>query len=246
MGSPVPSRGQEVAPGVYRFGSARINWYVMETDTGITVVDTGAPAHREQFDQWLETKERDVTDVEAILLTHAHIDHIGNAERLRTASEAPVYIHEADALRSKRRMCPPVGLVLRAHRPAIRQLLREGIRDGLVSPPPISTVTTCVDRQVLEIPGRPEIYHVPGHTPGNCAFWVPSKGILFGGDTLVTRNLLNGNDCPPRPMPALFSEDYEQSIRSLARIEALEDVTLLPGHGNPWTGNIADCTIFRS
>jgi len=92
---------ERVADGVYRCGSERVNWYLLETADGITVVDTGFPAHWEQFDSQLETMGYGVADVDACILTHAHPDHAGFAERLHREAGVPVWVHEADAAHAR-------------------------------------------------------------------------------------------------------------------------------------------------
>ena len=88
--------GTEVAPGVYRFGSRRVNWYVVEGEDGLAVVDAGVPGHWEQLVSGVAELGYGLEDVEALVLTHAHPDHVGFAERLREEADVPVYVHEAD------------------------------------------------------------------------------------------------------------------------------------------------------
>ena len=86
----------EVAPRVHRLGTPRINWYVVEDEGALTVIDAGMPAHRPMLDELLSRLGRSLADVAAVVLTHPHVDHIWIAERLRTEAGAPVFVHAAD------------------------------------------------------------------------------------------------------------------------------------------------------
>ena len=87
----------EIVPGVYRCGSPRINWYIIEEDEQLTVVDAGLPDHWDILLETVDSLGYDVDNIDALVLTHAHSDHIGFAERLRDEAAVPVFVHEADA-----------------------------------------------------------------------------------------------------------------------------------------------------
>jgi glyoxylase-like metal-dependent hydrolase (beta-lactamase superfamily II) len=91
----------ELTEGVYRYGSDRADRYLVEDDDAFTVIDTGVPAHWQQFLQRLDGMGYDRTDIEACLLTHAHPDHIGFAERLRETCDVSVWLHPADVQRAQ-------------------------------------------------------------------------------------------------------------------------------------------------
>ncbi len=72
----------EVADGVFCLGTSHVNWYVAVDGTSATVVDTGLPCYWPQLERLLTTIGRSPNDIEAVLLTHADPDHLGNAERI--------------------------------------------------------------------------------------------------------------------------------------------------------------------
>ena len=85
--------------------------------------------------------------------------------------------------------------------------------------------------------GSPRIVHVPGHTPGSIAVHVPAVDAVFVGDALTTGHVLTGAQ---GPQPAPFTLQPEQALESLARLEGLGVSWVLPGHGAPWSGGVAD------
>lgn len=230
----------EVAPGVYRFGSRRVNWYVLEGDDGLAVVDAGVPGHWDQLVGGLEGLGHGLDDVAALLLTHGHPDHVGFAERLREAADVPVFVHEADAsmARGEGPGAPAGDLFRNLWRPAVLALLVELARGGGTSIAPVSAVQPVEGDQELDVPGAPQVIHLPGHSPGSCAYHLPHREVLVCGDALATLDLTTGRERGPQVMP-MFNADREQAIESLDRLASLGEVTLLPGHGAPWRGDAA-------
>ena len=78
----------EPAPGVYRLGDFSVNFYAVEQGDQIVLVDSGLPAHYDQLTGLLKQLGRTVFDVQAVLLTHAHPDHLGLAARLHEQAGA--------------------------------------------------------------------------------------------------------------------------------------------------------------
>src|SRR3954468_6732928 len=87
----------EVAPGVHRVEDAYTNWYLVEDgDESLTVVDAGVPTSWGSLKGALDTLGRSLDDVRAVVLTHAHFDHVGFAEKARTELHVPVWVHADD------------------------------------------------------------------------------------------------------------------------------------------------------
>ncbi|MEU2681380.1 MBL fold metallo-hydrolase [Streptomyces sp. NPDC007107] len=95
----------------------------------------------------------------------------------------------------------------------------------------VGDVTEFGDGDVLDLPGRPEIAGMPGHSPGSVAVHVPVADAVFVGDALTTRHVLTGRT---GPQPAPFTDDPAQALDSLDRIAGLPASWVLPGHGAPW------------
>ena len=224
-----------IAEGVHRLGSSLINFYLVEDGDRLTVVDAGLPGYRKRLDTALAELGRSLSDVEAVLLTHGHADHVGFAESVRSEAGVPVYIHEADERLALTGETPrgERGPVPYLWRWQLWRLLAHGIPNGLV-PTKVAEVTTFGDDATLDVPGRPRVVPTPGHTRGCVTFVLEDRGVALVGDALCTKNPLTGRD-GPQIMPASFTVDVERALDSLERIESLPVDVLAPGHGDPWT-----------
>jgi glyoxylase-like metal-dependent hydrolase (beta-lactamase superfamily II) len=230
---------REVAPGIHRLGNELVNFYVVEDGRRLALVDAGLPGFRRQLEEFLAGRGRTVGDIEAVLLTHAHADHVGVAGVVQGAG-ATVHVHEADAEMARTaKPQPREGSMLPhfRHR-ATWRLLVAGARLGGMRTPKIASPSTFSEGDELDVPGRPQIVHTPGHSNGHVVFHLPDRGALLAGDAIVTYNPLTGRE-GPQIMPAAFSVSSAQAIASLERLEPLEAGVLLVGHGDPWTGGVA-------
>jgi glyoxylase-like metal-dependent hydrolase (beta-lactamase superfamily II) len=228
----------EVAPGIHRLGNEIVNFYVVEDGDGLTLVDAGMPGFLGQLEAFLRERGRTLGDVAAVVLTHAHQDHVGVAEAVRTAG-ATVHVHEADADMAR---TGNVGKRERGMVPYFRyratwKLMSMAVRAGGLRYPKIAEVTTFAGDETLDVPGRPRAVHAPGHSDGHVVFHLPDRGALLAGDALCTWNPLTGRD-GPQLMPGAFAVSSPQAMASLARVEPLEASALLPGHGDPWTDGV--------
>jgi glyoxylase-like metal-dependent hydrolase (beta-lactamase superfamily II) len=142
----------------------------------------------------------------AVLLTHAHVDHIEGVAGLVRDTPAPVYLHPADRF-------------LYEH--ATQQALQFGMR--MDTPPPVNHALQHGQR--LEIAKISfDVRHVPGHSPGHVIFHVPDAGCAFVGD-VVFQGSIGRTDLP--------GGDFVQLIGGIrAQVLSLTDDTVLyPGHG---------------
>jgi glyoxylase-like metal-dependent hydrolase (beta-lactamase superfamily II) len=228
-----------VVPGVYRFGTDRVNWYIVETDGELIVVDAGLPGHWQRLLDGLDDLGYSLEDITALVLTHGHGDHIGFADRLQETASVPVLVHEADAALVRGTVKGDMGKFVRnLWRPAVLRLLIEFSRNGGV-PPPVEEIELFEDEAILDVPGAPQVIHLPGHSDGSCAFYLPDHDVLLCGDALATLDLKTGRARGPH-LISMFNTDNEQADESLDRIESLGQITLLPGHGDPWRGELRE------
>jgi glyoxylase-like metal-dependent hydrolase (beta-lactamase superfamily II) len=227
---------EQVADGVHRLGSSLINWYLVEDGGRFTVVDAGLPGYRPQLDEALGELGARLEDVEAVILTHGHSDHVGFSGKLHDEAGTPVHVHEADAEMTRSGKIPGGERGIRPYllQPHLYKLLVHGVRNGAARAPKVAEVSTFTGGDVLDVPGRPSVVHAPGHSRGCCAFHFEERGLLLAGDVLCTRNPMTGRE-GPQIMPGSFTVDIQQALDSLAAIEAVDAGTVAVGHGDPFT-----------
>ncbi len=207
----------------------------------MTIVDAGLSGYYgHELPAELAAMGRSMADVKAVVLTHAHSDHIGFAERIRRERHISVLVHEADAALARGEVKAgrdPAGMKLSSIRPALLGFLLYGLPRGGMRVPPILEVATFGDGATLDLPGSPRVVLVPGHTDGMAALVVASKDAVFVGDALATRDVITGA-VGPRLAP--FGADLAQAYDSLSRLDGIEAGLVLPGHGQPWTAGLPE------
>lgn len=203
----------------------------------MTIVDAGLPAHWPRITNWLEETVYKLDDVAALLLTHADVDHVGFARTLLDRG-VPVYCHPDDLPLPRGQPQSPPGWMLRnLWRPRFFAYVLEMIRDGVQSVELIADFEPLADGVDRPVPGEPRVIFARGPTPGSCALYVEDRDVLLCRGVLATRNIFTGREGDPQLLGAA-DEDHGEAKASLARLEELGSVTLLPGHGKPWRGDI--------
>ena len=154
----------------------------------------------------LEIVARHGLTVKAIVITHAHIDHIGGAQKLKRATGAAVYMNAND--RELQKMLPAQALWL-----------------GVATPEQTSIDVAAKEGDTIAI-GATEFHvlHTPGHTQGSISLWIPSERKLVAGDTLF-RDSIGRTDLP--------GGDGRQILRSIhdKLLPLPEETIVIPGHG---------------
>jgi glyoxylase-like metal-dependent hydrolase (beta-lactamase superfamily II) len=141
-----------------------------------------------------------------IIITHAHIDHVGGAAMLRRATGAPVFLNQKD-----------LGLL------GMMEIQARWL--GVPTPEVIPPDASADDHLSVGLATLPaEVLHTPGHTPGSICLYFPEQHLLLAGDTLFAGSI-GRTDLP--------GGDGRQILRSLReRLLVLPDATrVLPGHG---------------
>jgi glyoxylase-like metal-dependent hydrolase (beta-lactamase superfamily II) len=225
---------QQLAEGVVRLGTSIVNWYLVADETGVTVIDSGAPGYRDQLEPGLELLGRSPADLRAILLTHGDADHTGVAGKLRQEGDhTPVHLHpDDDYLVRGGRKDPEDSMLPILIQPATWRLLAHFTLNGAARPPKIEQTVPLADGETVDVPGRPQVIHTPGHTQGHVVFHFAQHGALFVGDTICTWHPITGKRVPQL---MAFNVSNATALDSLSRYEGLQADLVLVGHGEPWT-----------
>ena len=202
--------------------------------------DAGVPGFRPQLNAYLQSRGRSVKDITDVILTHAHVDHVGMAEQLRE-NGATVHVHAKDEHMARTGEVHERESTLLPYLryPALYKLFLLAGRKGAARTPDIQEVTTFEHEQDLDVPGRPRVISTPGHSPGHVAFHLPEHGIVIAGDALCTYNPLTGKR-GPQLMPKAFAADAHQMVASLDALDRIDATLTLFGHGEPWTDSPAE------
>ena len=230
----MPVEVVEVASDVFLVVGPRTNWCLIRDGDAITLIDAAWPKDYPVVVDSLRQIGAGPGQVDAVVLTHAHPDHVGVAERLRAEHAAVVRTHMDEvghATGTYHQRVRTIDLVIRMWRPSVAAFAIGSIARGGANPTPVADVEAFA-RSPLDVPGRPVPVPTPGHPSGHCSFHLPDSGIVITGDALVNRNVLT-NRPGPRLMPRIFSHDWEQALVSLDALAALDADVLLPGHGGP-------------
>jgi glyoxylase-like metal-dependent hydrolase (beta-lactamase superfamily II) len=187
--------------------------YVWRDGDSATLIDTGAPG---SGDEILAA----VPQIDRIVLTHGHVDHCGSAAELQDATGATVFAGAGDAteIRNGTAMPPPV---FEDWEIPIHQRVSAGLPEAA---PPVPGLVELHDGDVLDFGGGAEILAIPGHTDGSIAIHLPSRGVLFTGDTIANVGTV---------MLGTFNQDRAQTVAAFQRLAELDVETACFGHGEP-------------
>jgi glyoxylase-like metal-dependent hydrolase (beta-lactamase superfamily II) len=233
----MPLRLSQVSSGVHRLHTRYTNWYLLEDGGRLTVLDAGLPGDWREFSSALSQLGHTPADIDAVLITHHHPDHAGNAERLRSDG-ARVLAHPADApyLRGEKQVSK-IAVVPFLWHPWYAVYMLHLLGKGVTRTPPVARLDQIVDGEVLDVPGSPRVVHAPGHTAGSCALFLEDRSLLFTGDALVTLDMTRGRT-GPQIIRGPHTEDAERAVESLDVLAATNAETVLPGHGEPWPDGV--------
>lgn len=231
---------EAVTERVHLARTALVNWTLVSGESGVLLIDAGFPGQRSEVLASLRAVGARPADVAAILLTHAHIDHLGTAIWFAREHGTPVYCHTAEVGHARRdylEQASPAALAAQAWRPqwlawSVQVAARGGlVRDG------IPGAAALTDEIAAGLPGAPVAVPTPGHTSGHCSYLV--DGVLVAGDALITGHPLARRP-GPQLLPSVFNHDDAGCRRSLEVIAGAGTGVLIPGHGELWAGPAAE------
>ncbi|MEA1902085.1 MAG: MBL fold metallo-hydrolase [Actinomycetota bacterium] len=228
----------EVASGVHHVTASKVNWQLIVDGDAVTVVDAGWPWDYKRIVASLNRIGHTPASVDSVILTHAHVDHIGAAEKLRAKHDIPIRAQEEEEALAMGRILEGMTagyLIPRLWKPSVFRFATAPISRGGSFSKPLGEVATFKEGIALDTAGRPVPVHVPGHTSGSTAYLLEDRGVLITGDALVTIDLWS-NKVGARVMPAQFNHDHDQTIASLDRLRGLQASLIVSGHGPLYEG----------
>lgn len=208
--------------------------YIYQEQDKLTLIDTGLTDSTDRILAVVGKIGRKPEDVRQIFITHHHNDHTGSLAELVERTGAQVLAHkiEAPVIRGDQ---PP-------HQPdanTLRSILRPFMGDSAQPGASVSVDRELEDGDEVDIGGGAQVLHVPGHTLGSVALFIPKHRMLFAGDAAVSAIGLG----PPAGPFAMFNEDSEQAVHSFKRLAELDFDRAFFGHGKPLDGEAS--TLFR-
>jgi glyoxylase-like metal-dependent hydrolase (beta-lactamase superfamily II) len=173
-----------IISGVHLVSTRSVNSYIIDGDEGVTLVDTLMPNNEDTISKALAAIGRSLMDVSAIVVTHAHLDHVGSAASVKEASGASVYapIGDAAAVRGERKpSLPPMADRFPFLKPIMSRFFPV--------PDPVVVEHEIGEGVGGRLPADLQVIDTPGHTPGHISLLLERDGgLLFVGDAAVAKN----------------------------------------------------------
>ena len=220
-----------LARGVYQLDLGKANVFVLEAKDGLALVDTEVVGAKERLETALQKNGFALKDINHILITHAHVDHVGGLRELQEVTSAEVWAHAVDA-----------PFIIKGEHPPYPNTSKLGLFDRgmgwLISSfvgaeQPSAPVHHEVEEGEVLSAVREDltVIHLPGHSPGQVGFWLPKERVLLGGD--VAMHLLPWLHLPL----GAYTPDMAEAKRSILKVAKLKPHTLGVGHGAPLIGD---------
>lgn len=207
-------------------------------DSPKTLVDTGIKTDLsfEMLKKKLGELGFSIESIERILITHGHIDHYGQAQKIASLSGAPIFIHPKEYGR--------IRSVIHSFGPLKSILLRNGVPEDLVHQAirfmeSAQKMADPLDEAFFLEDGEPipfssmtwRAIHCPGHSPGLLCFYWSEKKVLLTGDHLLKEITPNPVLNVPDSRSPLRYSSLKDYLSSLKKVKAMDVHLLLPGHG---------------
>ena len=232
---------RNAAEGIHRVQDAHTNWYLVQEGERLTVVDTGLPASWRSLLSALRDLGRNLRDIEAVVLTHGHFDHMGFARRAHLQLGVELWAHQDERSLVARpwHYDHERGRLPYFRNPPFAKIFAEMTAMGAPLVKGAEVSATFSDGQRLDVPGRPQVVFTPGHTRGHCSLALADRGAVIAGDALVTLDPYTGRR-GPCIVAGAATADSGRALSSLDALATLDATILLTGHGPAWRGSPAD------
>ncbi len=224
----------EVATDVFRIGVADVNCYLVRSPDGLTLYDAGLPGSRRILAEVLTHLGATLADIDALVLTHGHFDHVGMG-RMLSGAGAPVLVHARDAHLARHPYSyrpEEARLAYLVSHPGGVPVITRMAMHGALRVRGVDANGRVHHGRPVDAPGAPIALWTPGHTGGHCAFLFPDTGVLIAGDALVTLDPYTGKR-GPQIVARAATADTGEALQSLEVLAESGASLLLPGHGEP-------------
>lgn len=204
-----------------------VNAFLIIRDRKAILIDTGLPNAEVKISRALQKHGLGWSNIELIILTHAHIDHAGSAVTVQSLSSAPIIAHDLENpyCQGKAPILRPTGLFGRLFQKtrAIEQPFSYFVPQKIMK-------TNEFNLEEYGFPAR--ILHTPGHTPGSVSVLL-DEGRVLAGDLAASGVFLGGIMLRNRPKCPPFEEEASLVATSLEDLLAKGARTFYLGHGGP-------------
>lgn len=240
-----PRLVRNVAPGISQLEHAHTNMFLVTergpgAGRGVTLIDTGLPESWRYLRQALAAIDRGISDLKAVVLTHAHFDHVGMARRLQEELGLPIWAHGREwylAAHPYRYAHESPRVYYAARYPTALPIIGRMAAAGALWVRGVESLEDLADREELDVPGRPRLLFTPGHTYGHTALHFPDRDAVITGDALVTLDPYTGFE-GPQIVSGAATADSAMALASLETMAATGARLALPGHGDLWRDGI--------
>ena len=234
----------EIGDGVIAVRGRDVNWTILRDGASFTLVDAGYPGYADSVRESVRRAGLDLGRLEAIVVTHAHVDHIGGVPALLAEAPVPVYVGRPElpmALGERVESAGPLDVAKRIWKPRFVPWSLRITAAGGTAHVTVPGAHGVDDGAVLDIPGRPTVVLTPGHTSGHVCVQVGD--VLMTGDALITSHATTGRR-GPQLIADFFHTDARQAVSALDRIAEIDASVIVPGHGPAWRGSARDAAAI--
>ncbi|MFE1594643.1 MBL fold metallo-hydrolase [Nocardia sp. NPDC058705] len=233
-------RYQQVADEVFTIAGTDVNMVLLREGRDLTLIDAGWYGDAGLIEATVEALGHRPEDIRAVLLTHAHLDHVGALNHLQAKYGIPAYTSALEVAHAKGEVhesATPLDVIKRLTDVSTVGWALRITRAGGLRKNPVPHIQPFPTEGPLDLPGRPVPVPTPGHTSGHSAFHLPAAGAVVTGDTLVTAHPTS-KFRGPQVLPDFFNHSTPDTVAALAALEQLPADLVLPGHGDPYTEGI--------
>jgi glyoxylase-like metal-dependent hydrolase (beta-lactamase superfamily II) len=209
----------------------------------ITLIDTGLPVlSLKPLLRSLKQAQREINEIQQIICTHGHFDHIGSANQIKRVTGAKLFLHSADAeilgqnysswIKNQKFSADFVSQMQGWHRAWISVMNTSNYASfkyfiGTIKPDEKLETFDHLDVSGL---GSLEVISTPGHTRGSICLWHETLKVLFTGDTILARGGKLGG---PKN---IFSESEREGRKNIAKLLGFRPKVCVPGHFRLFSG----------